>query len=397
MVLDPVVLLRDLVRIPSVNPMGRDVSGDEYLETRLTSYLDELAGRLDLPKQRQTLSAGRDNLLLRIDGDVPPDRGGKLVLWEVHQDTVPVEGMTIPPWGGELRDDRIWGRGACDVKGGMASMLAAFSRLAAERPRGIATIVLALTVDEEYGGKGARLLPKLWQGSPSTRNLLDRPPDVAIVAEPTGLDVVVAHKGTLRWKCHATGRAAHSSQPQLGRNAVYAMSRAVIAFEQYAAGVGKLGSHRLLGSPTLSVGRIVGGISVNTVPDNCMIEIDRRLLPGEDSSAAFQHAVDHVTAHLPADAPIRHDEPYLANDGLSDELNGELAERLGRVIRRHGGGGQPVGVPYGTDAPAFGAHRIPTVVFGPGSIDQAHTVDEWIAVEQLHAAAEILHDFACDF
>src|SRR5689334_20573719 len=128
MTLDPVELLRQLIQIPSVNPMGRDVSGPPFGEQRLTDFLQDQCQRLGLPWLRQRVHLGRDNLLALVRGCPALNEGGEFLLWEVHQDTVPVEGMTIEPFGGDIRDGRVYGRGACDVKGGIATMLAAISR-----------------------------------------------------------------------------------------------------------------------------------------------------------------------------------------------------------------------------------------------------------------------------
>ncbi len=393
MVLDVVDTLCELVSIPSVNPMGRPVSGPEYFEYAMTDRLQRLFEELGLPWERHEVAPQRSNIVARIDGTTPLDDGGQLLMFEAHQDTVPVDGMTIAPWTPERRNGRIYGRGSCDIKGGMAAMLSAVSRLATERPRGMPTIVMACTVNEEHGFTGATALTKSWSLGES--KLLPRAPDFAIVAEPTLLNVVVAHKGVVRWRCQTTGRATHSSQPHLGDNAIYHMSRVIGALEQYAKDiVGKLAKHRLVGSPTLSVGTITGGISVNTVPDLCTIEIDRRVVPGEEPWAAYQHVIDHIAQHTPANTPVKHGEPFITTGGLNDDLNGQLAERLGAVIRDNGGEGQRIGVPYGTDAAAFAAAGVPTVVFGPGSIDQAHTADEWVEIEQLKTAAEILYRFA---
>lgn len=393
MPLDVIETLCDLVRLPSVNPMGRDVSGDEYFEYQVTDYLERLFDRLGLPWRRQTIEPRRDNIVARLDGDVPAEDGGAILMFEAHQDTVPVDGMTIPPWEPAIREGRVYGRGACDIKGGMACMLAALSRAAEERPRGRPTIVMACSVNEEHGFGGAPRMHELWEDG---SGFLPRAPDAAIVAEPTSLDVVVAHKGALRWRCHAHGRAGHSSQPQLGDNAIYRMARVLQALEHYAREVAPtLGRHPLVGHPTLSVGLISGGVSVNTVPDGCTIEIDRRVLPDEDPQRALEHVTSFVAQALAHDPLVEHERPYLISSGLSDELSRDFACRLSGTIRRHGRSGQCLGVPYGTDAPAFSQPGIPTVVFGPGSIAQAHTADEWIATDQVHAATEILYEFAC--
>lgn len=416
MSLDPVQLLADLVRIPSVNPMGRQVSGDIYLEHRVTDFLQQLFQSLNLPWERHTVAPQRDNIIVRVDGDKPPQRGGRIVMFEVHQDTVPVEGMTIDPFAAEIKDNRLYGRGACDIKGGMAAMLAAASRLAAEKPKGRPTLVVACTVNEEHGFTGATHWAATYShqvtatkpkrtakaaassagetAAPPTSKLLPRVPDATIVAEPTRLNVVVAHKGAVRWRCHTTGVATHSSQPHLGDSAIYHMARVLAVLEQYGRDVvPSLGSHPLVGHPTLSVGLISGGISVNTVPDRATIEIDRRVLPGEDPQAAFDHAVEYVNSRVTAGTPVIHDPPFMFTRGLPDDHNGDLAARLGEVIRDVGGPGERIGVPFGTDAPHFAATGSPTVVFGPGSIDQAHTADEWLDLDELRAASEMLYEF----
>lgn len=391
MPLDLTKTLSDLVALPSVNPMGREPTGPEFFEYRVTDYLEALFKGFDLPYQRQTVEPKRDNIIARIDGQKPPAEGGQLILFEAHQDTVPVVGMTIEPWTPVVRDGRLYGRGACDIKGGLTAMLGAVARLAEERPEGMPTIVMACTVNEEHGYSGATALTKLWSQSGS---IMPRRPDVAVVAEPTQLQVVVAHKGVVRWRCHARGRATHSSQPHLGVNAIFKMNPVLAALERYQREVApNLGHHRLCGSPTLSVGTITGGLSVNTVPDSCTIEIDRRLIPGEKPAEAVRHVVDYIAQATGHDGAIEHEQPFLIGFGLSDDSNGPLAERMVAAAGEARIDCRPVGVPFGTNAAAIGAAGVPSVVFGPGSIDQAHTADEWLALDQLVQASEALYRF----
>jgi len=385
---DVVELVSELVRIPSVNPMGRPLAGEQYFEHAMTDRLEGLFQQLELPYERQPIAARRENIVACLEGD--PDAG--VLALEAHQDTVPVDGMTIEPWSGELRDGRVFGRGACDIKGGMACMLTAVARLVVERPPAMPTIVMACSVNEEHGFDGATAIARSWTGG--SFGLLLRTPDAVVVAEPTRLDVVVAHKGVVRWRCHALGTAAHSSTPDAGDNAIYRMSRVLSALEEYARTVTpSLRAHSLVGRPTLSVGLISGGISVNTVPDRCTIEIDRRVVPGEDATEARQAVIDWIADRVDRGDRVEHEPPYICSNGLHDAENGALAERLGSIARDVAGAGSRIGVPYGTDATAFAAAGIPSVVFGPGSIEQAHTRDEWIAVDQLHAATEILYRF----
>jgi acetylornithine deacetylase len=394
MPLDLIKTLSDLVAIPSVNPMGRPVSGPEYFEHRVTEYLEQLFRRLGLKWQRQTVEPGRDNILARLDGETPLEKGGRLVLFEAHQDTVPVDGMTIEPWTPTLRDGRLYGRGSCDIKGGMTAMLGALARLAEERPKGMPTIVMACTINEEHGYTGATALTKLWANG-AANTIVPRRPDAAVVAEPTSLQVVVAHKGAVRWKCHTTGRAAHSSQPHLGDNAAYKMARVLLALEAYQRDVvPTLKGHALCGRPTLSVGTIAGGLSVNTVPDRCTIEIDRRMVPGEDWASSFKQVVEHVAKYPGVDFEVQHDDPYMKGSTLGEGANLPLAESVARAAREVVGRCEQVGVPYGTDASTIAGSGVPSVVFGPGSIDQAHTCDEWLPVNELELASEVLYRFA---
>lgn len=392
MPLDLVMTLSDLVAIPSVNPMGRPVGGPEYLEHQVTSYLEGLFEQLELPWERRQVEPQRDNIIARLDGEVPPEDGGALIVLEAHQDTVPVDGMTIAPWTPTVRDGRLYGRGSCDIKGGMTAMLGALARLAEQRPPQRPTVIMACTVNEEHGYSGALALTQMW--SPGGSRLIPRRPDACIVAEPTSLDVVVAHKGAVRWRLHTTGRAAHSSQPHLGENAVYRMARVLAALERYAREVlPAQEEHRLCGRGTLSVGMIRGGLSVNTVPDRCTIEIDRRILPGQEADAAYHGVIEYLAVQPELDFDVEHEAPYSSGSSLSDDANGSLAEQLSVVAREVAGRGERIGVPYGTDASKIAVSGVPSVVFGPGSIDQAHTADEWLALDQLELASETLYRY----
>jgi len=383
---DVVQILQRLIAVPSVNPMGRDDVATDF-ESHLTTCLQQIFGEIGLEVTRQGVAPKRENVVAQLAGD--PNR--PTVLFEAHQDTVPTDGMTVAPFGGELQGGRVYGRGACDVKGPMAAMIAAIARLAELPAEDRPTVIMACTVNEEFGFTGARELVKTWTGGEADVQLPR--PDMAIVAEPTSLDVVVSHRGNVRWRCHTRGRAAHTSRPHMGKNAIYAMARVVTAIERYAGEVlPTLGNDGFCGPPTACVSIIHGGVSVNTVPDRCTIEIDRRIVPGEDPAYARAHLIDYLDDHVD-DAQIEHEPPYATAYGLAAGENTELAGRLAQVSRKHGGSGQVVGVPYGTDAAEIASTGIPAVVFGPGHIEQAHTVDEWIDVEELKKGSEIYFEF----
>jgi acetylornithine deacetylase len=391
--MDAVDILKDLVAIPSVNPMGRDVSGPEYLETRLSDYLEKFFRNLGVECQRIEVLPGRDNVIARFDRPRGSRTGSNVtILLDAHQDTVPVEGMTIDPFVPAIKDGRLYGRGACDVKGGMAAILAAFSRLVADRPATSADVVVSCTCDEESTAQGAKALQRLWSDPTRSGSLLSAPPTVAVVAEPTDLNIIVAHRGAVRWKLRTKGRACHSSRPQEGINAIYKMSQVLACLERYADQIGRMiPAHHLCGAPTISVGRISGGISVNTVPDECTIEIDRRVIPGEDPALVIPHATEYLRQRLDVDFEML--PAWLDGASLSDQNNGPWADRLLTHVAAVAGKRSKQGAWYGTNASRLASKEVPTVVFGPGSINQAHTVDEWIDIDQLRQASEIYYRF----
>ena len=373
-------LLSDLVAIPSVNPMGRPLSGPGILETALTDFLESRLRALGVHVRRDPILPGRDNLIAKYESP----GASRTILFDVHQDTVPAEGMTIAPFSPTIRDGRLYGRGACDVKGSMAAMLLAFDRLVRERPKGSASVILALTVDEEFTHVG------------SSRLAEERPDvDLAIVAEPTRMNLVTTHKGAVRWKIDATGVACHSSTPTLGDNAIYRMARVISALEAYAIELSQSEPDPILGPPSLSVGRIEGGQSVNIVPDLCTIEVDRRVIPRENAEHVPKLASDFLRERLGTLDGLEFRVPWVKMPALSSSITSQDLATIASVIRAVTGR-EPatMGVPFGTDAGPLGQAGIPCVVLGPGDIAQAHTKDEWIDLEEVRAAAEVYFQLA---
>jgi acetylornithine deacetylase len=371
-------LLAELVRRPSVNPMGRtDIPPDVLYETRVTDYLEDRLHELGVPYQRIPVAPGRDNLVATYTPPTPPPFS---VIWEAHQDTVPVDGMVIDPFASTIEHGKLYGRGACDVKAGIACMLTAFARLVREKPAGSAAVTLCFTVDEEHTFLGVQHLMESGVRA-----------DFAVVAEPTNLDIVKAHKGVARWQIETTGVACHSSRPDRGVNAIYRMARILRRIEEYATKLQASRPDQLLGPPTLSVGMVHGGASPNTVPDHCRIEIDRRLIPGDTAANAVADLEAFLRATPQVNFPFTTIPPRLACPPLNPTGSDALVEKLGAAIGKH----DVIGVPYGTDASTIAEAGIPAVVFGPGDIAQAHTKDEWVDLAEVEKAAEILFRFAC--
>lgn len=358
-----------LIAIPSVNPSGRLVEAPEEGEERIARFIHDWLVARGIETHTQEVMPGRANVVARVPGRVEPP-----IVFEAHMDTVSVEGMTVAPFEPRLEGGRVYGRGACDAKGCLAAMMVALARVAEGEPPP-RSVVLCAAVDEEYLHSGAR------------RFLQDSGPvAAAVIGEPTLLRVVVAHKGALRLRVTTFGVSAHSSAPERGVNAIYRMARAVLALEDYAAGLAARPPHPLVGRPTLSVGTIHGGVAVNVVPERCEIMVDRRVVPGETPDEARAEIEAALAPVLAAGDLI---EPTLKDRAVETSADEEIVKLALAATRPVTAIGVPEGVAYCTDGCDFAARGIPLVVLGPGDIAQAHTADEWIELAQLEQAVEV--------
>ena len=366
-------LLRELIALPSVNPAFLPAKDPCAGEQRVADFLAATAARNGLDVELHEVAAGRSNLLARLGAATRNPR--QRILLAPHMDTVGGENPDI--YAPIEKEGRLHGRGACDTKGSIAAMLSALIELAnsPQRP-GHTEIVFAGLVDEENGQIGSRaLVAKGMQA------------DLAIVGEPTRLQVVTAHKGDLWLQLETRGRAAHGSRPELGRNAVHEMARIVDLLQTtYAVGLRRR-HHSLLGSPTVSVGTIVGGTQPNIVPDQCRISIDRRTIPGETAAGVRREIKSLLRLHtLKATLLDIRNAPCPA---LETDAKLPLVKQFLANARQT----RPIGVRYFCDAAVLASGGIPSVVFGPGDIAQAHTTDEWISLRQLDQGMRMLVRF----
>lgn len=364
-------LLRDYVAIPSVNPMRRDdIPAAITGERRYASHLREQLRRLGLDAELVG-SGERASVFAEATA-----RGARdTILIASHLDTVPVDGMEIDPFEPRIEGGRMYGRGSCDTKGGMAAAVAALGEVLA---RGTLrrNVVLAGEADEECSSIGVHDV---------LERLGTRRPDWVLATEPTELAVVTSHKGIALVRLVAHGVSCHSSDPRAGRNAIVALSRAVLALDALANDIGTR-SHPRLGRPTMSVGLIGGGQAANIVPQEAWLLSDRRLLPGEDEGSVRAEVQAALARHEVPDVEIASctvEKPPLET---ADEAPPVRACQ--RALDSLGLPTAPATVAFATDAGVFDAAGLPGVVFGPGSITQAHTATEWIALEQLERATD---------
>jgi succinyl-diaminopimelate desuccinylase len=357
-------LLRDLVALPSVNPAFLPAGHPNAGEQAVQDYLAGTAKNAGLAIKFQKVAPGRSNLLVRL---APSSSVRHRILLVPHLDTVNSAPAGFRP---RVSNGRLFGRGACDTKGSVAVMLSALLEIAVLKNRPAKTeIVLAAVVDEENAQLGSRTLA----GSGIKA-------DLAIVGEPTGGEVVTAHKGSLWLRIETQGRAAHGAMPELGHNAVRDMARVVELLEgRYARSLARR-KHPLLGPATVNVGAILGGTQPNIVPDHCLIRVDRRTIPGETESSVVK-SLGVLIQSIGINAAIASEK---TGPTLPLETNPDLP-LVGQFLRVTGQRA-PRGVHYFCDASVLASGGIPSVVFGPGDIAQAHTADEWISLESLEVA-----------
>ena len=365
-------LLRELIALPSVNPAFLPPGDPRAGEQRVADFLAAITARAGLDVEVQEVFPHRANLLARL---APWAKTRQRILLAPHLDTVGGESPEI--FRPREKHGRLHGRGACDTKGSVAAMLTALIELArsARRP-GQTEIVFAGLADEENGQGGSRAL--VAKGFKA---------DLAIVGEPTRLQIVTAHKGDLWLQLERRGKAAHGARPELGRNAVHAMARIVDLFEtDYATALRKR-AHPLLGHPTINVGSIAGGSQPNIVPDRCRISIDRRTIPGETEARVRREIQSLLRKHkLSAKLLNVRNAPCPPL-----ETNSKLP--LVKQFLANVGQAKPIGADFFCDAAVLASGGIPSVVFGPGDIAQAHTADEWISLRQLQQGTRMLLRF----
>ncbi|HVU28570.1 MAG TPA: ArgE/DapE family deacylase [Verrucomicrobiae bacterium] len=364
-------LLAELIALPSVNPAFLPPRHPNAGEKNVADFLATIAAQSGLEIEFQKVLPNRCNLIIRL---LPKSKIRQTILFAPHLDTVGADGTKFIP---QRKNGRLYGRGACDTKGSIAAMLSALIELAESKNRPRETeIVFAGLIDEEHAQAGSRALAKSRFKA-----------DLAIVGEPTKLRVVTAHKGSLWLELETRGKAAHGALPQFGKNAILEMAKIVDALEtDYVARLQKR-KHKLLGAATVNVGTISGGTQPNIVPDYCKISVDRRTLPGE-TDAGVKREINHLlhSKNLSAKIADRKLAPALPLEtNPKPPLVRQFMESVGQL--------KPVGVHFFCDAAVLSAGGIPSVVFGPGDIVQAHTADEWISLAELECGKNLLLRF----
>lgn len=365
-------LLRDMVAIPSVHPEanpGQTKPGEAAMAEWIAAYLR----RLGADVSTRELARGRPNVI----GIFEPSRASATVAFAPHLDTVGVGDMVIPPFQLTSRRGKLHGRGACDTKGPTAALLAGLTRWVkspARRTSRTRWMVVA-TAGEEQGSLGAQSLVKTGLHA-----------DFLVALEPTDLKVVYAAKGVLRVWIEVPGRAAHGANPERGLNAVYQALPLLAVLRDELAPYLASRRHEVLGGGSLNLGLVQGGQELNIVPSKCRLGLDIRLHPGFPASKALSLLKRLLRRHAPSASLVVHRTgPAFVTD-----------RRLpwAKTLRRAGRGWAVAN--WFCDANVFAEAGIPSVAFGPGSIAQAHTRDEFILERELAAGTDAFARFLAE-
>ena len=356
-------LLAELVAIPSVTPRDAPPHPGAVGEADVAAFVASWLSARGVDVTVHEALPGRPNVVAVVPGAGP----GPGLLLETHLDTVEVVDMTAP-FAPRVEDGRLYGRGAADAKGSLAGFMLLLEDLAAAPTPPPVSVTLAAVADEEHSYRGVVALiertdPEQYLG--------------AVVGEPTGLALGIAHTGCVRATVTVHGAAGHSSRPADALNAV---TLAVPLIERLAQQP-EAPVHPLLGSGARSVTRIYGGEGPNVIPGSVELDFDRRLVPGEEPFAVLAELSRELEALQPGRVSVS--DPFTVDFALDTDPDAVVVRALGAGLRLGGRDGDPVGLPFGSDASKIGRAGIPAVVCGPGDIADAHTVTESIELTEI--------------
>lgn len=372
-------LLKDLIRINSVNPsLVRGGAG----ELAISEFIAERLNEIGLETKVTEVERGRPNVvgILRGEG------GGSSLMLNGHTDTVGVEGMEIDPFDPVVKGGRIYGRGAADMKSGLAAMIAATKAIVDSRVKLKGDLIVAGVADEEYASLGTERLVK------------DLKTDAAIVCEPTDLAVGIAHKGFVWLAIKVHGKAAHGSRPELGVDAILKMRKVLEGVENLQQRVFSKMSHALLGTPTLHASTIEGGRGLSTYPDICKLQLEIRTIPGISGSELIQQFNEILTNISMEDREFKGELTLMFERGPFEIASDtKIVQTLRSSISKFLGMETPyIGMSGWLDSEIIYKAGMPVAIFGPGGAGE-HAAIEYAEVDQLSAATKVLAGSIEDF
>jgi acetylornithine deacetylase len=359
--MDPAIrLLRDLVAVNSVNPtLVKGAPGEREIADLIAAEMRR--GGLDV--SIETVAHGRPNVVGVLEGRAK----GRTLMFCGHTDTVGVTGMRDPFTPIE-RDGRLYGRGAQDMKGGVAAMMAAAAAIAGRGGLASGRLVVAAVVDEEHSSIGADALVKSWRA------------DAAIVTEPTDLEIAVGHKGFAWVDILVEGKAAHGSRPAEGQDAILRLGRVLARLEALDRTLQARPPHPLVGTGSLHASTIAGGHELSSYPDRATLQMERRTLPSEPESTALHEVQEILDALAREDATFRGSATAMfSRPAYEVAADHELPQTLTAALAHVGGQPRITGASFWTDAAVLGHAGIPSILFGPGGAG-LHSTEEYVNV-----------------
>ena len=379
-------LLSDLVAINSVNP---DLVPGAAGESEIADYIAAWGRDAGLEVHVQQAAPKRPNVILIARGRSAVSArsgGGKSLMLNAHTDTVGVSDMDSP-FQPLIRDGRLYGRGAYDMKSGLAACMLAVR--AAQEMALSGDVMLSAVVDEEYGSIGTEALVAQWERWQC---------DAALIAEPTELDISIAHRGFVWVDIETVGIAAHGSRPHLGVDAIAKMGKVLVALDAHDRAMRANPTHALLGSGSLHASLIRGGEEISMYPAHCQLQVERRTIPGEtleSVEAETQDTLDEIAAADP-DFKARGQATF-ARSPYHIEPTHPLVQQLKRIAEaRLGRAVSLIGSSWWMDSALFGEAGIPTVVLGPAGAG-AHAIEEWVDLASVERCRDIYIDLIADF
>ncbi len=367
-------LLKDLVRVDSVNPsLALGAAGEAHVARVLTVAMQ---GGIGLRVREQIVAPGRPNLVAELEGKAP----GRSLMFCGHIDTVGVAGMSAP-FSGDERDGRIYGRGSQDMKSGVAAMIDAARVIVESGGLDAGKLILACVVDEEHASIGADALVTKWRA------------DAAVVTEPTDLQVAIAHKGFEWVEIETEGRAAHGSRPREGRDAIRMMGRVLNGLDAIDRDLQSQPAHKLLGTASLHASLIEGGRELSSYPDRCHLQMERRTIPGEAPGAAARE-VDAVLTRLRSEDPDfkASAKGMFARSPYEIPGDHDLPQAMLRALQS----ARAIGMSFWTDAAILGEAGIPSILFGPTG-GGLHSTEEWVNIQSVLTCRDALVTLARDW
>jgi acetylornithine deacetylase len=365
---DPLPLLHDLVAVNSVNPSLVPGAPGEAAVADVARAAMTAAG-LDVVLQEA--APGRPNVIGLLDGREP----GPAMMFCGHIDTVGVEGMTAP-FTPRMEDGRLYGRGAQDMKGGVAAMIAAAGVLARSWIRG--RLIVAAVIDEEHMSLGAEALVREYRA------------DMAVVTEPTDLRVAVGHKGFAWVDIETHGRAAHGSRPDEGRDAIAMMGRVLVALEARDRELRARPAVPFQGTASLHASLISGGRELSSYPDRCLLHMERRTVSGEDAASVAREVEDLIARLRTADTDFRATQTVTAyRSAYRLDPGHPLPTAFTQAAGAAGHSGELAGMSFWTDASVLADAGIPSILFGPGGAG-LHSLEEYVRVADVMTCRDVL-------